>query len=127
MDQEALVEDFNRVYKELDARRGPVALLMLVTPEAAWEDVWNVVVSARGFDTMNWADAIREVVYLLKEVLGNESWRQVLRVTVLKTGDEFVRAMNWAHKTDGSRVHLYSANISGIDIPKAIVLQSKAA
>ena len=35
--------------------------------------------------------------------------------------------MNWAHKTEGSMVHLYSANISGIDIPKAIVLQSKAA
>ena len=88
MDQETLVEDFNRVYKELDARRGPVSLLMLVTPEAAWEEIWNVVVSARGFDTMNWADAIREVVYLLKEVLSDESCSRILRETVMKTDYE---------------------------------------
>lgn len=127
MDQEILVEDFSRVYKALEERRGPVALLMLLTEEPAWERSWNVVVSAQGLDKVDRASGIREVFKILEETLSPESWRRVLRVTVLRAGDEFVLAMNGSHKTEGSPVHLYSAKISGIEVPKAIVLQSKAA
>jgi|SRR5947209_14400309 len=127
MDQEVLVEDFQRVFQELSKQRGPVFLLMLLAPEISSEWDWNVVVSAKGFDGIDRASAIREVVKLLKSTLRDENWRRVLRVTVLKTDDKFVRALTRAHQTKGSVVNLYSANISGIDIPKAIILQSKVA
>ncbi|HEX3552002.1 MAG TPA: hypothetical protein VIA62_02100 [Thermoanaerobaculia bacterium] len=127
MDQEILVEDFQRVFRELSKQRGPVLLLMLLAPEISSERDWNVVVSAKGFDAMDRASAIRDVVRLLKRTLSDENWRRVLRVTVLKTDDEFVRALTRTHQTKGSVVNLYSANISGIDIPKAIILQSKVA
>lgn len=127
MDQEILVSDFRRLAHKLDQTRGPIALLMLLSPEFAMDDALNVIVSAEGYDKTDRATAIRELVDLLKQTLQDENWTKILRVTVLKTDDEFVRAVNWAHPAENAIVHLYSANISGVDIPKAMILQSKAA
>lgn len=127
MDQKVLVEDFRGVYQELEKRRGPVSLLMLLAPDLTSESDWNVIVSAAGYDETDRATAIRELVDLLKETLRDENWRKILRVTVLKTDDKFVQAVNWTHPAEGAMVPLYSANISGVDIPKAMILKSKAA
>lgn len=128
MDQELLVNDFRKVAEKLDRERGPLVLFMLLTPEFALDEAVNVIVSAKGLDQLDLGTAIRELVDLLKETLRDESWSKILHVTVLKTDDKFVRALNWAHPSESPAVqHLYSANISGVDIPKAMILQSKAA
>lgn len=127
MDQEILVEELRKLYAELNASRGPVALLMLLASDIAREDHWNLMVSAKGYDEERRATAIREVTGLLTKNLSRENWPQIYRVTVLKTDDPFVRAMNRSFKAEDSVVDLNTVNVSGVEIPRALVLQSKAA
>ena len=127
MDQEILVEELRKLYAEINGSRGPVALLMLLASEISREDHWNLIVSAKGYDQERRATAIREVTELLTRHLSQANWPQIYRVTVLKTDDPFVRAMNRSFKAENSVVDLNTVNVSGVEIPRALVLQSKAA
>jgi hypothetical protein len=46
-------------------------------------------------------------------------------VTPLRTGDPFVRAMNSRFHAEQSVINLDSVNVTGIDIPRAVLLESK--
>ena len=127
MDRAVLVTDLKKLFRELSENHGPVGLLMLLAPDSVSEEDWNLIVSARGFDESSRGEAIREVFDIVSRNFTEENWRKILRVTVLRTDDPFVTAMNESLTADQSVLHLHAANVSGVEIPKAIVLQSKAA
>jgi hypothetical protein len=127
MDQEILVKDLRKLYRELDRQYGPVALMMLLAPDAFLEEAWDLIISARGFDPITRGEAIRKITELLSSIVDRKSWQKIIRATVLKTDDPFVREMNRSFEADEEVLNLHAAYVSGVEIPKAIVLQSKGA
>jgi hypothetical protein len=125
MDQDALVADLQKLAEELERKEGPLTLFMLVAPDAETSDAWNLIVSGHGFDVKSRGKAIREVSEALRNNVSQSEWPRFARTTVLRTNDPFVRAMNSAFPAVHSVINLPSFNISGIDIPRAVLLESK--
>jgi hypothetical protein len=127
MDRAVLVDDLKGLYKALDQKFGPVVLAMLLFPDPGLENLWNLIVSAEGLGVLDRAEATGAVVDLMSKNLTQETRQRIIRVTVLKRDDPFVKAMNSSYQAEGSILNVNSAFVSGIEIPQAIVLQSKAA
>ena len=125
MDQDALVERLIELSSEFERTFGPLALLMLLGPDTEANDAWNLIVSARGLDTKSRGVAVRELTELLRRNLDEKLLKQISRTTILKTTDPFVHAMNSAFQAERSSVSLTSCNVSGINIPRAFLLESK--
>jgi hypothetical protein len=124
MAKEALVTEFRKFAKKLEKRAGPVALLMLV-PAGPSEEVWTVLVSARAFDKRSRGEALGEVATYLREALSDPVKLSITSADVLKSDDPFVRAMNSAVPAERAPVDIYGRVISGVEIPRAIVFESK--
>lgn len=124
MAKEAVVTEFKKFAKKLEKRAGPVALLMLV-PAGPSEEVWTVLVSARAFDKRSRKEALGELATYLQETLSDPVKLSITSADVLKSDDPFVRAMNSAVPVERAPVDLYGRVISGIEIPRAIVFESK--
>jgi hypothetical protein len=125
MDQTVLVDEIQRLARELRERQGPIALLMLMAPDLSVDGDWNIIVSARGFDKKTRASSVKELTQILRKNLSKTLWPQITRATVLRTNDPFVRAMNATFRTKRSLLQLQSCSVSGFEIPKAIVFESK--
>jgi|SRR5882724_11426999 len=125
MDQNALVADLRKLANDLEMNEGPLALFMLVAPDAETSDAWNLIVSAHGLDRRSLGSAVREVSDALRKNMPESEWPHFARATVLRTGDPFVRAMNSRFHAEQSVMDLQSFNISGVDIPRALLLESK--
>ncbi len=125
MDQDALVADLQKLVAELEQKEGPLALFMLLAPDVETTDAWNLIVSAHGFDVKSRGNAIRRLSELLRQAVSESEWPRIARTTVLRTDDPFVRAMNSAFHAEHSVVNLQACNIFGIDIPLAVLLESK--
>lgn len=125
MDQDALVAGLQKLAAELENREGRLALFMLTAPDAETIDAWNLIVSAQGFDVKSRGNAVRQVSDLLRQNVAESEWPRIARVTVLRTKDPFVRAMNTAFHAEHSVVNLQACNIFGIEIPRAVLLESK--
>jgi hypothetical protein len=124
MDQEILVKQIQKVAKRLRAREGPVALLMLLAPDIESEDAWNLIVSAKGLDRRSRGAAVKEFTHWLREDVDQSQWPRIARATVLRTDDPFVKAINKAFRARGSAMNLQSCNVFGVEIPKAILIES---
>ena len=125
MDREVLVGEIRKLEAVLRKRHGPIALLMLVSPDPSVDDEWNVVVSAKGFNRISRAEGIRQLTTILRRALGKELWPRIRRATVLRTDDPFVDAMTSAFHTTGSVVELQSRNVIGFEISKGVLFTSK--
>ncbi len=124
MVEEVLVEQIQTVAQEVRDLEGPIALLMLVAPDIQTEDRWNIVVSAKGFDDKAPAAATNELTRILRKILDKSLWPKISRATVLRTDDQFVLAMNKAFRSEERVVTLQACNISGFDIPHALLFES---
>jgi len=118
-----VVTEFKKFAKKLEKRAGPVALLMLV-PAGPSEERWTVLVSARAFNKRSRGEALGELATYL-QTLSNPVKLLITSADVLKTDDPFVRAMNSSVPAKRAPVDLYGRVISGIEIPRAIVFESK--
>ncbi len=126
MDDELLVDGLKMLRQALDQQYGPVLLLMYLAVDVGI-DWWKLVVSAKGLEQHTRAEAIHIVVDLMQESLPKQVWRSIARVVILRTDDPFVKGMNRWYKAEDNPLMVQSATISGVEILKAIVLQSKAA
>jgi hypothetical protein len=124
MDQETLVKAFRKTATQLEKAYGPVALLLLVAPDEITLDSWNVIVSANGLDAKSRGEAIREVSEALRKSLNKSLWPVVARTTVLRTNDPFVQAFTRRYPALRAGSTLEAINVSGIDIPKAVVVEA---
>ena len=84
MDREVLVEQMRRLERELRRQFGFVALLVIVPPEFWPDGLWNLVVSAKGFNRLTRVEGIRQVIAVLRQVVDRELWSRITRVTVLR-------------------------------------------
>ncbi len=125
MDENALVADLRKLANDLETEEGPLALFMLVAPDAETSDAWNLIVSAHGLDRKSLGSAIRQVSEALRRNVSESEWPRFARATVLRTDDPFVRAMNSRFHAEQSVMNLQSFNVSGVDIPRAVLLESK--
>ena len=80
--------------------------------------------SARAFDKRSRKEALEELVTYL-QALSDPVKRSITSADVLKSDDPFVRAMNSSVPAKRAPVDLYGRVISGIEIPRAIVFESK--
>ena len=125
MDQDLLVVGAAKLAEELEKRVGPLALFMLLAPDTETDDAWHLIVSAPGFDARPRTKAIGEIIDLLRSDLPKAAWERVLRVTVLRTSEPFVRGMNTTFNAEHSVRHLNSVNIAGVEIPRAVLFESR--
>jgi hypothetical protein len=125
MDQDALVADLRKVADDLEVQAGPLALFMVVASDADRNDGLNMIVRAPGLDAKSIGTAVRELSDALRRNVRQSEWRRFLRVTPLRTDDRFVRAMNSRFHAEQSVINLDSISVTGIDIPRAVVLESK--
>lgn len=124
MDQEVLVAELQKLVKRFEKREGPVALFMLLAPDVETENAWNLIVSARGLDKKSRASGVKRLTEWLRREVDQSQWSKISRVTVLRTDDPFVTAINSAFRAKASVINLQSCNVFGVEIPKAILLES---
>ena len=124
MDNAILVEELRNTISALRKTQGHVALFMLTASEANVSIAQNLIVSTKGYDRMLTKDALIHLINLLKSKLSENSLKQLSRLTVLKTQDPFVKAINQAFNVKNSTVSLQSSNIFGIHIENAVILES---
>ena len=120
-----MVADLRKLANDLETQEGPLALFMLVAPDAETSDSWNLIVSSHGLDRKSLGSAVRNVTDALRRNVRQSEWSQFARVTVLRTDDPIVRAMNSRFYAEQSVMNLQSFNVSGIDIARAVLLESK--
>ena len=120
-----MVTGLRKVAEDLEKTEGPLALFMLLAPDGETSDAWNVIVSAHGFDIKSRGNAVRQLSEWLRQNVSESEWPRIARATVLRTDDPFVRAMNSAFHAEHSLINLQACSISGIDIPRAVLLESK--
>jgi hypothetical protein len=89
-----LVNDVQKILNQIRTARGPFILAMLYNRAEEANTGWNVIVAAPWADELGVADATGVIVRELSLKLGLENKTAISRVTVLKTDDSFVRAMN---------------------------------
>jgi hypothetical protein len=126
MDQEALVAELRKLRNELvhKGKRGPLALLMLLAADQdPGSGYWNLIVSSKALDKQSRAEALREIAEIMQRSLGL-SRQQISRATVLRTDDPFVKALNNAFQARNKAINLVGTNVSGFEIPRAILFDS---
>jgi hypothetical protein len=124
MDQEVLVNAFRRTAEQFEKLYGPVALLLLIAPDEEAIDSWNVLISAHGLDSIPLGQAVSRVSETLRKTLKRSLWPVIARTTVLRTNDPFVQAFTHRYANLQSGSTLQAVSVSGVDIPKAVVVES---
>lgn len=125
MDQEVLVKELRDVVTRLEEKEGPVSLFLLALMEAGIDEVWNVIVSSPAFDEIPRRVAISKLSDYLRASLDKASWPSIGRTTILRTNDPFVEGVirRFPHLRSGEIVQ--PLNVSGIEIPEAVILKAK--
>jgi hypothetical protein len=125
MVENGLVGDLRNVADDIASKEGPLALFMVVASDPDTNTRLNMIVSAPGLDAKSIGTAVRELSDALRRNVRQSEWHRFLRVTPLRTDDRFVRAMNSRFHAEQSVINLDSISVTGIDIPRAVVLESK--
>jgi hypothetical protein len=123
--ENGLVGDLRKLADDIASKEGPLALFMVVASDADTNNRLNVIVSAPGLDGKSIGTAVREVSDALRRNVRQSEWRRFMRVTPLRMDDPFVRAMNSRFHAEQSVINLDSISVTGIDIPRAVLLESK--
>ncbi|RKZ53653.1 MAG: hypothetical protein DRR16_01665 [Candidatus Parabeggiatoa sp. nov. 3] len=123
MDHEILVKEFCQITKILNKEKGPISLLMLKAFDAQMND-WNLIVSAPAYDNLMLKTALTDLVTRFNKHLSQTISEQIIRSTILKTTDPFVKEINQVFKVTHTVKYVYSSVISGIYLEKAIIFES---
>ncbi len=124
MDLEELVTECKKLLREFERTWGPVALFMLVADDVQPLLGWTLYVSAKGLEEATSGDARRAFSRFCEELRpGLGRWLIGLRM--LDTRDPIVRELAFTFGAQKPVVHLQSWNVSGEEIPRAMILKSK--
>ncbi|HIE00337.1 MAG TPA: hypothetical protein EYP59_08625 [Thiotrichaceae bacterium] len=123
MDHEILVKECRHTIKKLKQEKGPISLFMLKALEYDVTD-WNLIVSAPAYDNLRLKTALIDLVTILNQHLSRAIRRKIIRSTVLKTTDPFVKEINQVFKVINTTQYVHSSVISGIYLEKAIIFES---
>ncbi len=123
MAPEILVKECRHTIKKLKQEKGPISLFMLKVLEYDVTD-WNLIVSAPAYDNLRLKTALIDLVTILNQHLSRAIRRKIIRSTVLKTTDPFVKEINQVFKVINTTQYVHSSVISGIYLEKAIIFES---
>jgi len=123
MDNEILVKEFRKVIKILRHKHGHIALLMLKTSDTDIP-IWNLIVSTAGYDNMTDEEALKDFLDILNNAVYKEILKEIVRLTVLKTDDPFVKEINLIFRIKNSVKYIQSSVITGIYIENGIIFES---
>ena len=127
MDHKILVNQLRLLLEKLSDKRGPVALFMLNTFGPGFAQPWHLIVSAKELDHLDRSEAIKKMTTLVREHGDASFWRPLIRITVLKTQDAFVRSVNASMQVSPNEIETISdATVEGFEIPYALLVRSQS-
>ncbi len=123
MAYETLVTEVSQVVEAL-RQEGDLVLAMLVASSWEQDAPWNLVVSAEWMDNKSRKEVIGLVTDLLRKHVSRNNWQLILMVSVLKTTDPFVQAMNQAFDIKGPPANIQNCEFYGFEVARAILFES---
>ncbi len=125
MDHEILVTTFQHVVQALRQRTGHIALFLLNALDTE-NTSWNILVSTHGYDQMTIKTALDDFMTILESHVEKNILRHILRVTILKTSDPFVKAVNRTFDVTEKSQYVYSCTLADAYIERGILFESQA-
>lgn len=123
MDHEILVSEFRKILSIFKQEQTHIALWMLKALEADMS-TWNLMVSASEYNHISTKKAVQHVVNILNNNLNKSILKKIVRVTILKTSDPFVKDINQTFHVRNTVKYIQSSFIGGVYIEKAIIFES---
>ncbi len=124
MDHEILVSTFHEVVQALRQRTGHVALFLLNALDTE-NTSWNILISTDSYDQMTTKTALRDFMTILERHVETDLLKNILRVTILKTSDPFVKAVNRTFDVTEKAEYLYSCTLANVYIERGILFESR--
>lgn len=125
MDKERVVEKLRAVIKEFATEKGEFSLVMLIPTEPdVIDSKVTLLISAPWLDEKSPKQAIELIVESLRRHLKDTEFQYITRVTIVKSSDGFVKAINVAFNVKESLIDIENCNIFGIKIDRAFLLES---
>lgn len=103
-----------------------LVMLIPVDPNAI-ESKYTLIISAPWLDNMSPKEAVDTILDdLVKEIGSSTSstYQRLARITVIKSNDRFVQAINSAFSVSNSIGEIHNVTINGVTIERAIILES---
>ncbi len=123
MDNDTLVKESHKIISILK-KEGHVSLFMLKSLEYDVNDL-SLIISSSAYDNLSKKQALMQLLDMLDHHLNEKMLKKIMRITILKTTDSFVKAINQLFQvTHFSVTYLNSAIISDIHIENALILES---
>ncbi|MGA2143185.1 MAG: hypothetical protein ABSG94_12300 [Brevinematales bacterium] len=127
MDKEKLVKRLREKLGQYDSDKRGYSLIMLIASEPLlnYEDInYTLVVSAPWLDNKDWKDVISEILMDYVNRNQMEEFKSILRLTVVKSNDPFVKFINSSFRITGSILEIENTTIYGLNIYKAMIIES---
>jgi hypothetical protein len=128
VDKEILVNHIQALVSDYSQRDQLFTLVMLIpTDPNIIDSKYTLLVSANWLDNKSPKDAVNLILTDLIKKIGSTNspeFRKIARVTVVKTSDPFVNAITSGFHVSQSDVTLNNCNINGVEIERAILLES---
>ncbi len=104
-----------------------MTLFMLNTFGPGFAQPWHLIVSAKELDHLSRSEAIKKMTTLVREHGNASFWRPLIRITVLKTQDPFVRSVNASMQVSPNEIETISdATVAGFEIPYALLVRPQS-
>ncbi|MBN2267362.1 MAG: hypothetical protein JW725_03425 [Candidatus Babeliaceae bacterium] len=125
MDHEILVSTFHEVVQALRQRTGHIALFLLNALDTE-NTSWHILISTDTYDQMTIKTALRDFMTILERHVETNVLKSILRVTILKTSDSFVKAVNRTFDVTEEVEYLYTCTLANVYIERGILFESQA-
>ena len=119
-----MVEKLKNLIKKIESQKGAVALFMLLKNS---QDItkWTVVVSAHWIDRMSQRGALDFLIKSLQSTLSRTELNEISRVSILKTGDNFVQSLTRVLNISGGTARFTQNQINNYYIHDAVIFEAK--
>jgi hypothetical protein len=115
MDYEILVKEFRKVIKIIRQKHEHIALAMIKAFDIDIR-LWNFIISISEYDDLYVGDALRDFITIVDNNIDKKVKKEIMRFTVLKTDDPFVKEINRIFKVKKSVKYIKSLYFAGIYI-----------
>ncbi|MGB6838793.1 MAG: hypothetical protein WBD86_02135 [Microgenomates group bacterium] len=109
--------------KEVEQARGRVNLFILIYSSVV-EGSWEVIISSEWLNRVSEKEAISFWVKKLKSKLEESEIRKIVRITVLKTTNPFVREFTSNYLQTNHFKHIENISIANMKIKRALLFRS---
>ena len=123
MDYEILVKEFRKVIKIIRQKHEHIALAMIKAFDIDIK-LWNFIISASEYNDLYVGDALRDFITIVDSNIDKKVKKEIMRFTVLKTDDPFVKEINRIFKVKNSVKYIKSLYFAGIYIEEGIIFES---